>query len=168
MESGCFVGGDRLRPGTWRVQVSSGLGTAGELFTEVAEFGAEFGMAGWIDGRWGGLLCCVGGAGLWRQAETDATDVEIFLEVVELEKIGEFKCSDIAALMADFLLQIGNDATEVVGSEARAEELVPESLAIEAQAEFLTGVFAVKVVDPGHFLRPVLRFRRALHEAGDD
>ena len=168
MKSGCFVGRDRLHPGTWRTQVSSGLGTAGELFTELAELRAEFGMAGGIDGRWGGLLCCVGGTGLWRRVETNATDMEIFLEAVELEEVGEFERSDVAVLMTDFLLQVGDDTTQIVCGEARAEELVPETLAIEAQAEFLTGVFAVKVVDPGHFLRPVLRFRRALHEAGDD
>ncbi len=92
---------------------------------------------------------------MWRQAEANATDVEILLEAVELEKVGEFKGADVAALMADFFLQIGDDATEVVCGEARAEELVPETLAIEAQAEFLTGVFAVKVMDPGNLLRPV-------------
>jgi len=144
-----------LRPGNWCAQVSSGLGTAGELFTEAAEVRAEVRMAGWIDGRRGGLLCRGGGAGLWRQAEANATDVEILLEAVELEKVGEFKRSDIAALMTDFLLQVGDDTTQIVCGEARAEELVPETLAIEAQAEFLTGVFAVKVMDPGNLLRPV-------------
>lgn len=92
---------------------------------------------------------------MWRQAEANATDVEILLEAVELEKVGEFKRSDIAALMTDFLLQVGDDTTQIVCGEARAEELVPETLAIEAQAEFLTGVFAVKVMDPGNLLRPV-------------
>jgi len=137
------------------------------LFTEVAKFRAEFGMADWIE-RWRGrFLWRVGwSVGLWRQAEADATDMEILLEAVELEKIGEFKRTDVAALMADFFLQIGDDATEVVCGEARPQEVVPESLAIEAQTEFLTGVFAVKVVDPGNFLRPVQRFRRVLHEVG--
>lgn len=125
------------------------------MFTELAEFRAEFGMAGGIDGRWEGLLCCVGGTGLWRQAETNATDMEIFLEAVELEEVGEFERSDVAALITDFFLQIGDDATQIVCGKARPEEVVPESLAIEAQAQFLAGVFAVKVMDPGNFPRPV-------------
>jgi len=33
-----------------------------------------------------------------RGPETDAADVEIFLESIELEQIGEFQCADISAL----------------------------------------------------------------------
>lgn len=134
------------------------------MLAEAAEFRAEFGVPGWIDGWRGGLLRCAGGAGLWRQAEANATDMEIFFEAVELEKIGEFDRSDVAALMTDFLSQIDDDTTQIVCGEARPEEVIPEALAIEAQTEFLTGVFAVKVVDPGDFLGPVLRFRRAVHD----
>jgi hypothetical protein len=40
------------------------------------------------------------GRGLGRRGrgpETDAADVEIFLESIELEQIGEFQCADISA-----------------------------------------------------------------------
>ena len=33
-----------------------------------------------------------------RGPETDAADVEILLESIELEQIGEFQCADISAL----------------------------------------------------------------------
>jgi hypothetical protein len=66
--------------------------------------------------------------------ETDAADVEIFLEAVELEEVGEFQCADISALCTDFLLEISDHALQVFSAEAGAEELIPEPFAIEAQA----------------------------------
>jgi hypothetical protein len=85
----------------------------------------DFRIRCWLNGRLGTWGC-----GL----ETGAADVEIFLEAVELEEIGEFQCADISALATDFLLEIGDHALQVFSAEAGAEELVPESFAIEAQA----------------------------------
>jgi hypothetical protein len=66
--------------------------------------------------------------------EQDAADVKIFLEAIELEEVGEFQCADISALCTDFLLEISDYALQVCGTEAGAEELIPEPFAIEAQA----------------------------------
>jgi hypothetical protein len=79
----------------------------------------------WLDSRIG-----MRGCGL----ETDAADVEIFLEAIELQEVGEFECADISALCTDFLLKISDYALQVCSTEAGAEELIPESFAIEAQA----------------------------------
>jgi hypothetical protein len=45
----------------------------------------------------------------WR-LETNVADIEIFLEAIELEEIGEFHCADISALCTDLLLEISDDA----------------------------------------------------------
>ena len=66
--------------------------------------------------------------------ETDAADVKIFLEAIELVEIGEFQCADISAFSTDFLLEISDHALQVFSAETGAEELIPESFAIEAQA----------------------------------
>jgi hypothetical protein len=84
--------------------------------------------------------------------ETDAADVEIFLEAVELEEVGEFQCADISALCTDFLLEISDHALQVFSAEAGTEELIPEPFAIEAQAESLSSPVAVKLVEFAHRL----------------
>jgi hypothetical protein len=44
-------------------------------------------------------------AGMWgRRLETNAADIEIFLEAIELEEVGEFQSADISALCTDFIL----------------------------------------------------------------
>jgi hypothetical protein len=79
----------------------------------------------WLDGRTGRR-----GRGL----ETDAADVKIFLEAIELQEVGEFESADISALGTDFLLEISHYALQVCGTEAGADELIPEPFAIKAQA----------------------------------
>jgi hypothetical protein len=85
----------------------------------------DFGFRCWLNSRIGTSAC-----GL----ETDAADVEIFLEAIELQEVGEFECADISALCTDFLLEISDYALQVCSTEAGAEELIPEPFAIEAQA----------------------------------
>jgi hypothetical protein len=85
----------------------------------------------------------------WR-LETDTTDVEIFLEAIELQEVGEFECADIAALCADFLLEISDYALQVCGTEAGAEELIPKPFAIETQAESLSSQVAIKLMEFAH------------------
>jgi hypothetical protein len=80
--------------------------------------------------RWPDSRIGMRGCGL----ETDAADVEIFLEAIELQEVGEFECADISALSTDFLLEISDYALQVCSTEAGAEELIPEPFAIEAQA----------------------------------
>jgi hypothetical protein len=61
----------------------------------------DFGIKRRVDSR-------VGMRG-WR-LETNAADIEIFLEAIELEEVGEFQSADISALCTDFLLEISDDA----------------------------------------------------------
>jgi len=61
----------------------------------------DFGIKRRVDSR-------VGMRG-WR-LETNAADIEIFLEAIELEEVGEFQSADISALCADFLLEISDNA----------------------------------------------------------
>jgi hypothetical protein len=52
------------------------------------------------------------GAESWG-LEPDAADVEIFLEAIELQEVGEFECADISALCTYFFLEIGEHAFQV-------------------------------------------------------
>lgn len=78
--------------------------------------------------------------------ELDAADVEVFLEAVELEEVGEFEGADIPAAFADFLLEVADDLLEVRFAEAGLEEFEPEAFAIKAQGHGLAGQAAVKRV----------------------
>jgi hypothetical protein len=99
--------------------------------------------------------------------ETHGTDVQIFLETVQLQEVGEFERTDVSALGAYFLLEISDHALEVSGAEASAQELIPEPLAIEAQSESLAGPLAVKLVEFAHRLGPVL-LRGGLCHRGEE
>jgi hypothetical protein len=101
----------------------------------------DFRIKRWLDSRMG-TRC--------RRLETDAADVEIFFEAIELEEVGEFECADISVLCPDFLLEIGDHALQVCGTEAGAEELIPEPFAIEAQAQSLISPVTVKFVEFAH------------------
>ena len=66
-------------------------------------------------------------------------------------------------------MQIGEHALQVLSVEAGAEELVPESFAIEAQAESLSGPVAVKLVEFAYRLGAVFWcFGLMGFEADDD
>ena len=56
----------------------------------------------------------------WR-AETKAADVEIFLETVGLEEMGEFEGTDVAALGADLTLEIADDGAQILERVAQAQ-----------------------------------------------
>ena len=60
----------------------------------------DFGIKRRLDSR-------VGMRGL--RLETNAADIEIFLETIQLEEVGEFQRADISALCTDFLLEISDD-----------------------------------------------------------
>jgi hypothetical protein len=40
-----------------------------------------------------------------RRLETNAADIELFLEAIQLEEVGEFQSAGILALCTDFLLK---------------------------------------------------------------
>src|SRR4029077_19591735 len=108
------------------------------LLTQVLELGGR---------RWRRIgRCGARGLGRWRAAQTDVADVEIFLEAIELQEVGEFESADVAAAGADFLLEVSDDALEILGAEACTEELVPESLPVKAQRKLLTCELAIKLV----------------------
>ena len=93
--------------------------------------------------------------GRWATGlRADAANIEVFLEAIELQEVGEFQFADISTLCTNFLLEIGNDAFQVCGIEAGVEELVPKPFAIEVQAERLSSPMAVKLVEFAHQLGP--------------
>ena len=71
----------------------------------------DFRFRWWLEGRFGGRS--------WGP-ETDAADVEIFLESIQLEEIGKFQSADVSALCTDFLLEISDYAFQVCSTEAGA------------------------------------------------
>ena len=92
------------------------------------------------------------GRGLW--GEPNAADVEVFLEAVELEEIGEFEGADVATGMADFPLKIAHDLGQVSEGKAGAEELEPEPLPVKTPGEVLTGEAAIGLVQLLQVRRP--------------
>jgi hypothetical protein len=80
------------------------------------------------------------------RTETNAADVEVFLEAVQLEEIGEFEGADVATGVADFLLEVAHDLGQVGESEASAEELEPEPLPVKTAGEVLSGEAAIGLV----------------------
>ena len=84
----------------------------------------------------------MGGRGLG--VKLDATDVEVFLEAVGLEEVGEFESADVAAALADFALEVADDAGQVVEGDTGLEQFVPAALALEAQAQGLAGELTVE------------------------
>ncbi len=69
--------------------------------------------------------------------ETKPADVEIFLEAVRLEEVGEFEGADVAALSADLTLKIGDDGAQIFESVAQAQQFIPHPLPVKAQAQAL-------------------------------
>ena len=47
-----------------------------------------------------------------RRAQAQAADLEVFLEAVGLEEVGEFEGADVAALSLGFALEVGDDGAE--------------------------------------------------------
>ena len=54
-------------------------------------------------------------------SETKVADVEIFLETVRLEEVGEFESADVAALSADLTLEVGDDGAQILERVAQAQ-----------------------------------------------
>jgi len=79
-----------------------------------AELGAE---AGLLILEWRGSLGV--------RFESEAADLEVFLEAIGLKQVREFESTDVATAVADFALEISNDLTEVLEGDAGAEQFVP-------------------------------------------
>ena len=82
----------------------------------------------------------------WCLTKANATDEEIFLEAIELEKIGEFESPHVATAFADLALQVSDESTKIFKGEACPQPFVPLSLAIKAQAQGLTGELTIELV----------------------
>ena len=77
--------------------------------------------------------------GRWAGAQAHAADLKILLEPVGLEEVGEFEAADIAALGADFALEVENDDAQVRQRVASPQEFKPHALAVESQTQGLAG-----------------------------
>ena len=86
--------------------------------------------------------------------QPNAADVEVFLEAVELEEVGEFEGADVAAGVTDFFLQVAYDLDQVGEGKAGAVELKPEPLPVKAQSEVLSGETAIGLVEVLQLHRP--------------
>ena len=81
---------------------------------------------------------------MWFEPHT--ADVEVFLEVIQLEEVGEFEGADVAPGVADFPLEIAHHADQVGAGKARAGELKPEPLPVKTQGQVLPGEPAIGLV----------------------
>jgi hypothetical protein len=120
--------------------------SSAELFLEITQLAQSALSAAFLVGRrWGWSRRALEGR-VCRRPEPDPTDVEILLEAVQLEEIGEFEGSHIPARVADFPLQVANDLNQVVHGEAGVPELIPKPLPVKTQREVLTGEAAIGLV----------------------
>ena len=87
-----------------------------------------------------------GGAGGFGRVELNLADIQILLEAVELQEIGELESSDIPASLPNLPLEVTDDFLEIGFGEAGVEELIPEPFPIKAQAHALAGEAAVERV----------------------
>ena len=70
--------------------------------------------------------------GARRRLQAHAADVEVFLEAIGLEEIGEFESADVAPAGTDLALEVAPDAADILLAEAGAQELVPEAFTVVA------------------------------------
>ena len=81
-----------------------------------------------------------------RWAQPHAADLEVFFEAIGLQEIGELEGADIAALGADFALQVSEDRAQVLQRVADAQKLIPHSFPVKGQAQRLAGELTVEPV----------------------
>jgi hypothetical protein len=77
-------------------------------------------------GRWGRV-----GAGWGWRPQAHATDLEVFLEAVGLEEVGEFERADIAALSTDLTLKVEDNGAQILEGVAQAQQLIPHSFPVK-------------------------------------
>ena len=79
-------------------------------------------------------------------AQPHAADLEVFLEAVGLKEVGEFEGADVAALRADFPLQIEDDGAQIWQGVAQAQQFIPHPFPVEGQTQALTGQLTIELV----------------------
>jgi hypothetical protein len=83
----------------------------------------------------------------WRgHPQAHPTDLEVFLEAVGLEEVGEFEGADVAALSADLPLEIGDHGAQILARVAQAQQLIPHPFPVKGQAQGLAGQLAIELV----------------------
>jgi hypothetical protein len=98
-------------------------------------------------------LFCFRGRGCTGRLESHVANVEVFLEAVGLQEIGEFEGADVAASLSDLALEINNHSADLDECEALVQQLVPLSLAQVIQAQLLTGELAIELMSLLDLLR---------------
>ena len=83
------------------------------------------------------------------RTQAHATGLEVFLEAVGLEQVGESERADIAAAGPDLALQIGDDDAYFLQTIAGAQQFIPHPFPIEGQPQALARQFAVEAVRLG-------------------
>ena len=78
--------------------------------------------------------------------EAKAADIEIFLETVGLEQVGEFEGADVAAPSPDLTLKIGDDGAQILEGVAQAQQFIPHPFPVKGQAQALAGQLAIELV----------------------
>ena len=67
-------------------------------------------------------------------AQAHATNLEVFLEAVGLEQVGEFEGTHVTALSVDFALEISDDSAQVLEGVTGAQQFVPHPFPVKGQA----------------------------------
>jgi hypothetical protein len=75
--------------------------------------------------------------------------LEVFLKAIRLEEVGEFEGADVAALGSDLVLEVEDDAAQILEGVAQAQQFIPHSLTVKGQAQALTGQLAIELVRLG-------------------
>ena len=133
--------------GVW-VHGSKLFAEIGEAASHVLSLEFEFcGVWTWLVWQW---RLNWGWLRPWDGLQANPADVEVFLEEIELKEIAQLQRPDVASLVSDFLLQVGDDAADVVQGVAVMEEFVPGPFTVKGQPEVLCGQIAVKLVGLGN------------------
>jgi NifB/MoaA-like Fe-S oxidoreductase len=72
--------------------------------------------------------------------------LEVFLEAVGLEEIGEFESADVAVLGTDLPLKIEDDGAQILEGVAQTQQFIPHPFPVESQAHILTGELAIELM----------------------
>jgi hypothetical protein len=72
--------------------------------------------------------------------------LEVFLEAVGLEEVGEFEGADVAVLGADLPLKIEDDGAQILEGVAQPQQFIPHPFPVKGQAHVLAGELAIELM----------------------
>jgi hypothetical protein len=73
--------------------------------------------------------------------------MQVLLETIQLEKVGKFEGPDVASAVADFLLEVSDDAGQILPAKSGANKLIPEPLPVKTQGKVLTGQSTIGLME---------------------